>query len=68
MAYLYGSGHETVDRMANFAITGNVVPQTWYNKNIQTKTSGVYFIEENNSRVSTDSSRITCKCLPERSS
>ena len=30
MAYLYGSGHETVDRMANFAITGNVVPQTWY--------------------------------------
>ena len=30
MAYLYGSGHETVDRMANIAITGNVVPQTWY--------------------------------------
>ena len=30
MAYLYGSGHETVDRMTNFAITGNVVPQTWY--------------------------------------
>ena len=30
MAYLYGSGNETVDQMINFGITGNVVPHAWY--------------------------------------
>lgn len=30
MAYLYGSGNETVDRMTNFGITGNVIPHAWY--------------------------------------
>ena len=30
MAYLYGSGNDTVDRMTNFGITGNVIPHAWY--------------------------------------
>ena len=30
MAYLYGSGNETVDRMTNFGISGNVIPHAWY--------------------------------------
>ena len=30
MAYLYGSGNETVDRMTYFGITGNVTPHAWF--------------------------------------
>lgn len=30
MAYLYGSGNETVDRMTYFGITGNVTPHSWF--------------------------------------
>ena len=30
MAFMYGSGNETVDRMASVGIVGNVVPHTWY--------------------------------------
>ena len=30
MAYLYGSGNDTVDRMTNFGITGNIIPHAWY--------------------------------------
>ena len=44
MAYLYGSGNETVDRMTSFGITGNVIPQSWYRTILKKTTRKPYLL------------------------
>ena len=44
MTYLYGSGNETVDRMIDFGITGNVIPQSWYRTILKKTTKKPYLL------------------------